>query len=406
MLGIFGKKKATLFSGASTGIATFLGFSAPSANGPTTTEEMLGVNAVFTAGRVIAEGVAQMPVRLIEELPGGRTRFATEHWAHRLIAKRPNSWMTAYEFKEGMTFAAAVAPAAIAIKVEVNGTVRELLPVPPGAWRVEQSSDYGVRYAITFIDGRIEYFGQHQVFAFRGVSLDGVSAVPVIQRARRAIGLTQALEAQQTKHASSGGRPSGILSFTGEITEQTRDDLKASWQQRFGPGGEGGIAILDQGATFTPMSQSMVDNQFIESRRFAIEEIARAFRVQPIMLMQADKASTFASAEQMFKMHVVHTLMPWATRFEQALTRDLLPATERDRYRFDFDESELLRGDAASQADYFTKALGAGGQPAWMAVNEVREAVGLDPVDEAWAKTPQRGAMGAAAPAPDPAKKV
>lgn len=75
---------------------------------------MLGVNAVFTAGRVIAEGVAQMPVRLIEGLPGGRTRIASEHSAHRLIAKKTNSWITPCEFKEGMTFAASNAPAAIA----------------------------------------------------------------------------------------------------------------------------------------------------------------------------------------------------------------------------------------------------------------------------------------------------
>lgn len=134
------------------------------------------------------------------------------------------------------------------------------------------------------------------------------------------------------------------------------------------------------------------DSQFIENRRFQIEEIARALRVLPVMLMQADKAATYASAEQFFKVHVIHSLMPWVKRIEQALNRDILGGDTR--FRFDFDNLDMMRGDHASQADYYTKALGAGGQPAWMSVNEVRTEAGMNPIDEEWADTPSRGSMG------------
>jgi phage portal protein BeeE len=127
-----------------------------------------------------------------------------------------------------------------------------------------------------------------------------------------------------------------------------------------------------------------------------IEEIGRAFRVQPIMLMHADKTATFASAEQMFRMHVIHTLMPWMIRFEQAVGRDILGA-DAD-LRADFDERALLRGDFKDQAEFNVKALGAGGQPAWMTVNEVRAEQGLNPVEEDWANKVSRGAMGPTQP--------
>lgn len=392
-MGIFSKKKATLFSGT-TGLASYFGLSHGQKGGPTTVDGALEVNAVFSAARVIAEGIAQMPIRLIEETEAGgqtRARVAKEHWAHRLLSKRPNPWQTPHEFIEGMVFAASLGRAALAIKVKVGNEVRELLPVPPAAWDIEQSSDYGVRYRITFLDGAVQYFSQEDVFTFRGVSLDGITAIPAINKARKAIGLTQALENQQATLAENGGRPSGILSFKSEITPETKSKLRETWQRLFGPGGPGGIAVLDQDATYEPISLSLADSQFIENRRFQIEEIARAFRVQPIMLMQADKAATFASAEQNFKMHVVHTLMPWVDRIEQALDRDIL--NNDSRFHFDIDNIEMLRGDQAAQSDYFTKALGAGGQPAWMSVNEVRAECGLNPIDEDWAKVPMMGAM-------------
>lgn len=356
----------------------------------------LDVTAVFCAARVIAEGLGQMPGRIVREtydqktgLP--RVTIDREHWAHQLLAVRPNAWQTAYEFREGMVFNAVLGQGAIAIKNTVAGRLMDLLPVPAGRWTIEQLRDKSLKVKVNFSDGTFAHFDQSQVFYLRGPSSDGVSAIPAVRQARQAIGLSIALEKQQAKLAGNGGKPSGILAFAQKLSPETATKLRETWQERYGPNGDGGIAVLDGDAKFHSMTMTSVDAQHLETRRLQVEEIARAFRVLPIMLMQADKAATFASAEQMFRNHVIHTLGPWIERFEQAVNRDILG--NETGLRFDLDERNLLRGDFKDQAEYYTKALGSGGQPAWMTVNEIRAEIGLNPIADPWADTVSRGAM-------------
>lgn len=394
MLG-FLRKSATSSIGMAAGFLGWIGWGTQS--GRTVNEtNALDVAAVFCAARVIAEGLAQMPVRVVREAFDEQTglpslRIDRSHWAHELLAVRPNSWQTSYEFREGMIFNAVLGKGAIAIKNVVNGRIYDLLPVPSASWTVEQQKDWSLKVRVTHADRTAEYFDLSQVFYLRGPSIDGYSGLPAVRQAREAIGLSQALERQQAKLAGNGGKPSGVLSFAQKLAPETVNKLRETWDQRFGPNGDGGIAILDGDAKFNSMTMTSVDAQHLETRRLQIEEIARVFRVQPIMLMQADKAATYASAEQMFRMHVIHTLGPWIERFEQAANRDILG--NEPELKVDLDERNLLRGDFKDQAEYYTKALGSGGQPAWMTVNEIRAEVGLNPRPEAWANTVSRGAM-------------
>lgn len=394
MLGFLRKSTAMTISQLA-GMAGWMGWG--SASGQTVNEyTALDVPVVFCAARVIAEGIGQMPVRVVQEsfddgtgLP--RLRIDRAHWAHRLLVVRPNEWQTSYEFREGMIFNAALAKGALAIKNVVNGEVRELLPVPAGAWTVEQKADWSLRFRVDYSDKTHGYFSPAEVFYLRGPSLDGYEGLPAIRQAREAIGLSKALEKQQAKLASNGGKPSGVLSFAQPLKPETKDKLRETWQAKFGANGDGGIAILDGDAKFHSMTMTSVDAQYIETRRLQVEEIARVFRVQPIMLMQADKAATFASAEQMFRNHVIHTLGPWVERFEQAVNRDILG--NETGIRVDLDERNLLRGDFKDQAEYYAKALGAGGTPAWMTQNEVRAEIGYNPVDDDSANRLSAGAM-------------
>jgi HK97 family phage portal protein len=379
----------------------WVGF-ATSSGGPVTLQSAIETPAVFCAGRVIAEGLAQMPGRIIRETfqPGaitGTMFVERNHWAHKLLAVKPNGWQTPYEFREGMVFNAVLAGASIAIKNVVRGEVKELLPVPAGSWTVEQMANWDLRIRVDYTDKTHDYFTRDQVLFLRGPSLDGYRALPAIRMAREAIGLSRALERQQALLAGNGGKPSGVLSMKAGLSAEARANLKAVWESKFGRGGEGGIAVLDQDATYQSMTMTSVDAQYIETRRIQIEEIARAFRVLPIMLMQADKASTFASAEQMFRNHVIHTLGPWIARFEAAVQRDILALDPE--LKFDLDERNLMRGDFKDQAEYYAKALGAGGTPAWMTQDEVRAEVGLNPMGGKAAELSQ-GAMPAPAAAP------
>jgi HK97 family phage portal protein len=119
--------------------------------------------------------------------------------------------------------------------------------------------------------------------------------------AREAIGLAIATEETHASLHANGAQPGGVLAVKGKLDKEARERLKAAWQAF-----QGGVAnrfktaVLDVDAEWKPLSMTGVDSQHLETRRFQIEEICRAMRVFPQLVMHSDKTSTFASAEQFF----------------------------------------------------------------------------------------------------------
>ncbi|WP_444668474.1 phage portal protein [Cereibacter changlensis] len=352
----------------------------------------LQTSAILCAVRVISEDCAKTPINLIETFTDGglsRRRIKADHWAHKLLQK-PNAFQTKFEFVEMMVANSVLGKGALAIKTRVGNEVRELLPVPSGSWVQETLTDTSYQFRVTFSDGSQYVFPQTDVLFFRGLSLDGYSGVSAIDNARKVVGIASGLESQTLNLATAGGRPSGIVSYESELTPERKTAFREAWRKQFGVGGEGGVALLDGTVKFDPIAMSAVDSQVIENRKFQITEIARIFRVHPSYLMETQTVPV-----EVQRYHVKNTLMPWFVRFEQALNRDLLGNVPN--LAFDFDDAELLRGDHAAMGDFFQKALGNGGTPAFMSVNEVRYELGLDPHPEDWAKTPSRGGYAEAA---------
>lgn len=395
MLGWLWKKTATYTVDQLASLGGFVRYG--SISGLTVTAETaVQVPAVLCAVKVISEGIAQMPVRVVsEDFSGEKVTRATarDHWAHKLLAKQPNDFQTSFEFREYVITAALLDNGFLGIKNTIaNGKVTEILPIPMGAWTIERDTgSWDHFFRVSYANGTSGDFMPSQCVYLRGPSLDGWRALPALAAAKEAIGLSMALEKQQSKLAGNGGKPSGILSFEQPLSSEARAKLKETWDQRFGVNGEGGVAVLDSAAKFMSMTMTSVDAQTLESRRHQVEEIARAFRVHPIMLMHSNSTTTFASAEQHFRNHVVHTLGPWMRRFEEVFNRDILG--NRTDMRVDLDERALLRGDFKDQAEYYTKALGSGGQPGWMTVNEIRAERDMNAIGEAWADTVPQGAM-------------
>lgn len=398
MAGWFGSRKQTSQSNVvnrvSDGWAGWLGLGGTATAPALTHKTALEQSTVLACVKIIAEGVASAPIRLIETYSENgldKTRIAKSHPAHKLL-QRPNGYQTSFEFIEGMVANAVLGKGALAIKVQVGNQVRELLPVPSGVWVQEQLANGQVNYRVTYSDGTQHVFGQNQVVFFRGLSLDGYSSVSAIESARIAVGIANSLETSTLSTASSNGRPSGILSFENGLSEEARERLRELWQSRYRAGGEGGVAVMDSGSKFTAISQTAVDSQFIENRRFQINEIARIFGVQPAML-GVDGAKL---DQNILRIHIKTTLMPWFKRFEQALNRDLI-GKDVDRFYFDFDEMDLLRGDYSEMTKLFDSALGKGGAPSYMTVNEIRFELGLNPSDEDWCSELSRGGYGTVA---------
>jgi len=335
----------------------------------------IAVTAVFSCMRVLAEGVAQVPInfyRVSESSPPQRFR----HPLADVLSWRPNGWMTSFELRETMVSHAVLCGNAFAFINRVGGRVHELIPIEPQRVAVTRHPDMTLTYQVTFDDGTSPVLTARDIWHMRGPSWNGWMGMDVVRLAREAIGLGLATERAHARLHANGVQPSGIYSVEGTLTPKQFDDLGA-WLKKWAGGDKSGAPlVLDHAAKWISQQMTGVDSQHLETRRFQVEEICRAIRVIPLMAGYSDKAATYASAEQMFIAHVVHGVAPWATRWEQSAEISLLDVGEKVDIRLNL--KGLMRGAIKDRAEYNAKALGSGGSQGWMTPNEVREDEGLD----------------------------
>jgi len=350
-----------------------------------TTDVALGVATVLACTRVIANGVAQVPFRLYRDT-GTTRKAATDHPLYGLLYRRPNKWQTSFEFRETVMFHLLLTNNAYVFvnRAGLARSIREMVPIEPGRVTVEQRPDYSLIYKVTGKDGSTQTFPADAIWHLRGPSWNSWQGMDALRMARDAIGLSITLEQGQAEFQSGGARVSGVLSVDDKLSPE-RFAFLAAWLDRHAPGGDrsGKPIIADMGADFKPFTMTGVDQQLIETRKHQIEEICRSFGVMPIMVGHADKTATYASAEQMFLAHVVHTLSPWYERVEQSADINLLTDADRESGLYTkFTANALMRGAAKDRGEFYAKALGAGGGKGWMTQNDVRGLEELDRSDD------------------------
>ena len=367
-----------------------------------TRERVFRQSVAFACGRVLSQGCAQVPFRLYraKNVNGLRQVMpAVDHDLYDPLTYKPNGWQTSFEFRELAVIHAVYAGNAYAFKNFQRGGYRELILLNPDRVKPIQSPlDYSMSYEVRGDDGTKRTLAADLIWHIRGPGWNGTSGWDTLQVAREALGLSIALEESHSRLHAKGVRPSGTYSVEGELDEQQYKDLKAWLLAENASADNAGMPmILDRSAKWLPTAMSGVDSQHIETRRLQIEEVCRFYGVQPIMVFSSDKATTYASAEQMFIAHVVHTLAPWYKRIEDSANVNLLTKEERAAgYYFKFIAAGLLRGALKDRGDYFAKALGAGGGPAWMTQDEIREMDELNPMGGEASKLPPRSGTPAA----------
>lgn len=336
----------------------------------------------LACARVIAEGIAQVPLKLHKSRSDGGSDPQKSHPLYKLVNSNPNEFITSFEWRETMGLHLIFAGNSYHLKVRVRGQIAELLPINPKYVTVK-SVGFGVEYVVS-LPGKTPFTVQAKdMLHVKGISWDNAEGLDGVKLAREAIGLSLATEEHGARTFSNGAQPNGILTTEGNLADkQTRTDLRESWDATHGGlKNTGKTALLWGGLKWMSTASPNDEAQFLETRAFQVTEICRWARVLPIMVGHADKAMTFASSEQMFLAHVVHTLGPWYSRIEQALDRSLLSQQERDEgYYFKFNVAALMRGSHKDRSEYFAKALGSGGSPAWMTQDEVRALDELNPM--------------------------
>ena len=190
--------------------------------------------------------------------------------------------------------------------------------------------------------------------------------------AKNAIGMAIACEEFGAKFFANGANPSGVLEHPGTLKDPAK--VRDSWNAAFGGSSNAHkVAVLEEGLKYTPISISPNEAQFLETRKFQIDEIARIFRVPPHMVGDLEKSS-FSNIEQQSLEFVKYTLDPWVSRWEQAMIRSLLSQTEKPIYFLKFNVDGLLRGDYQSRMNGYATAR----QNGWMSANDIRELENLD----------------------------
>lgn len=352
-------------------------------------ETALKVSAVFGCVRVISEGVAQVPFRLMRESKSSVSVYpqrdsATDHPLYDLLHRAPNGFQTSFEFRETMLMHALLARhGAFAFKNIVNiGTrgplITELILLNPDRVTPVQHDDWSITYKVQGISGETKEFPQEAIWHLRGPSWSGFTGMNVLNLAREAIGLAIATEESHAALHEKGVRPSGVYSVEGTLSPDQYKTLK-NWIEKENAGAEkaGGVMLMDRAAKFQSLAMTGIDSQHLETRREQIAEVCRFFRVLPIMIGYSDKAATYATAEQMFLAHVVHTLMPWYERIQQSAEVNLLTRAERQQgYYIKLQEAGLLRGAMKDTAEYLDR-LTRGGT---MSRNEARSKLDLNPL--------------------------
>lgn len=346
----------------------------------------LQVSAVFAVCRVLGEGVAQVPLKLMkegEDVKGRRTRTAaSDHPLYGLLGASPNDFQTSFEYREMMVWHCVLAGAHYSFKNRgPRGQILELLPFQPHQVTVKRNKNWQLTYEVrSDDDGSTQVFPAEAIWHVKGPSWSGWQGLECVRIARDAIGLAMATEEAAAKLHKNGVSPSGVYSVEGTLSDDQYKAL-AKWiaAHLAGSDNAGKPLIMDRAAKWVQTSMTGVDAQSLETRRFQIEEICRFARVSPIMVYGSDKASTYAGSSANFLAHLIHTLSPWFQRLEQSMDKNLL--TERERaegYYFNFVEEGLLRASMLETKDVLLGYVNGG----LMTPNEGRAKLDLDPMDD------------------------
>lgn len=350
------ESKAVKSSSADSILRDLLGQSNSKAGQAVNIRTALELTTVLGIARVISEGIAQVPWKMFQRGTDGGRREASEHPLFYLLKRRPNDWQTSFEFREQIAFHLVLAGNAfVFVNRSLDGEIIELLPYEPGAVTVKRNDDMSLSYRLRLANGQETAVPALNIWHLRGPSWNGYAGLDAVHLARNAIGLSLATEEFGSSLFANGARPGGLLTTEQMVSRETAKEIKEAWASaQAGSGNAMKTALLANGLKYQALSQTADEAQFNETRRRVVNDLCAAFRVNPIMVMQTEGTSSYASVEQMFLAHLTHTLMPWYERIEQSAEVNLLTRAEQKAgYYTKLEAKALMRGTAKDRAEYF-----------------------------------------------------
>lgn len=345
------------------------GWPVPISASAVTPDSAQSVGACYAAVALIAEAIGSLPLKLYRQ-DGDDRKAATEHPLHTVLHRAPNDQQSATEFWEWVVSSMLLTGNAYArVTRGFDGQVRSLDPMVTDRVTIMRKGETIGGYEYTDRDGKRERLLPSEVFHLRHrAGNDPLIGQSPITAARAVIQLAQA-EAQHGQSTfDNGTRASGILSMPGRLKPEQRQAIAQSWQSQYAGGSNAGkVPVLEEGTTFTPISLSLADSDWVAARRFSVEEVARLFKIPSVMLGDLTHAN-YSNSSEMFRWFVVHTLKRHMAAWEGAITRQLLTPAGARLYYPEFNAEGMLRGDHASRAAFYSSGIASG----WMLPSEAR----------------------------------
>ena len=312
----------------------------------------LTFSAVWACVRIISNTVAQLPFGVYHNDNNGNRYAAPEHKLHHIIHNEPNKIMSSFTWRQVMQAQATLRGNAYSI-IKRDGSYR------PVQLQLVQNSDNVQPFIYDDelfyqVKGYDKPLPAYDIFHIRGLGFNGIEGKSVLTVARESIGSALAMQQYGGTIFKNGGSKRIALKHQKFITSpDARKNIRDSWTENYGGLNKSNVpAIIDGGFDIQEVGMNPEDAQFISSREFSVNEIARYFGL--IMdLLATDKNPTYASAEQRAIDFIKYTMTPWIVTWESEANRKLFPDYEKQRYYTKFSLGGLLRGDAAARTKYY-----------------------------------------------------
>jgi HK97 family phage portal protein len=322
--------------------------------------------AVYACVRILAETIASLPLHTYKRIDKGKEK-AVDHDLYYLLHDAPNAEMTSFIFRETMMSHLLLWGNSYSqILRDGRNKVKALYPLMPDKVTVDRTKT-GEIYYIYNKEGEYYPLRNDQVLHIPGLGFDGLIGYSPIAMAKNAIGMSIATEEYGSKFFSNGANPSGVLEHPGVIKDPKR--VRESWNAVYqGSSNAHKVAVLEEGMAFKSIGIPPDQAQFLDTRKFQIEEICRIFRVPPHLVANLERA-TFSNIEHQSISFVDNTVVPWVSRIETSMQKALISEEEKRKYLIKFNLNGRLRGDAASRASFYQTMR----QNGIMSANDIRE---------------------------------
>ena len=350
-------------------------FFGPTSSGKVVNEKSaMQTTAVYACVRILSETIASLPLHTYQKTDKGKEK-AVDHPLYHLLHDEPNPEMTSFVFRETLMGHLLLWGNAYAQVIrDGRGKVMALYPLMPDKMTVHRSEGGELYYSYSK-EGQEHILRSFEVLHIPGLGFDGLLGHSPIAMAKNAIGMAIATEEYGANFFNNGANPGGVLEHPGIIKDPER--VRKSWNSVYaGSGNAHKVAVLEEGMSFKPIGIPPEQAQFLQTRKFQLNEIARIFRVPPHMIGDLEKSS-FSNIEQQSLEFVKYTLTPWLSRWEMAMKKSLLSPSEKKDYFIKHNVEGLLRGDYKTRMEGYSIGI----QNGFLSPNDVRELEDLNTIE-------------------------